>query len=381
MDINFDKNDLKSVLYYLKDTYGMRCFKDRRFIWMIQNLMPDREKYIGLDSLDYDGTLMKIINNISSDQQKKIKIVEEAREYNFKLHLDKDGSQLSILTDVIDYFSNNHSVEEELTESELKPYFDELLAKLETDLELYMARCPAGSFMMGSPEDELGRRDNELQHKVTISKDFYIAVYLTSCNLMRKHGWPGLYGEWPNSFMPVNNVSKDDAINFLENLNREYAFYLPPGYAFSLPTEAQWEYACRAGSTTSLNKDLELTKTEGRDPNLSQIAWYEWNGRDKIHESGRKQPNNWGIYDMLGNLWEWCYDLETDYRYFIDNYKEIVDPIGTDGPCVIRGGSAFETPDYCRCAKRNSAFSGIVAQYIGFRTALTPVHNHSGKKF
>ena len=59
---------------YLKDTYGMRCFKDRRFIWMIQNLMPDREKYIGLDSLDYDGTLMKIINNISSDQQKKIKI-------------------------------------------------------------------------------------------------------------------------------------------------------------------------------------------------------------------------------------------------------------------------------------------------------------------
>jgi hypothetical protein len=229
MDINFDKNDLKSVLYYLKDTYGMRCFKDRRFIWMIQNLMPDREKYIGLDSLDYDGTLMKIINNISSDQQKKIKIVEEAREYNFKLHLDKDGSQLSILTDVIDYFSNNHSVEEELTESELKPYFDELLAKLETDLELYMARCPAGSFMMGSPEDELGRRDNELQHKVTISKDFYIAVYLTSCNLMRKHGWPGLYGEWPNSFMPVNNVSKDDAINFLENLNSfsQFYFFLP----------------------------------------------------------------------------------------------------------------------------------------------------------
>ncbi len=202
MDVNFDKDDLKSVLYYLKDTYGMRCFKDRRFIWMIENLMPDREKYIGLDNLDYDGTLMKIINNISSDLQKKIKIIEEAREYNFKLHLDKDGGQLSILTDVIDYFSNNHSVEEELTESELKPYFDELLAK-----------------------------------------------------------------------------------------------------------------------------------------------------------------------------------LETDYRYFIDNYKEIVDPIGTDGPCVIRGGSAFETPDYCRCARRNSAFSGTVAQYIGFRAALTPVHNHSGKKF
>ena len=141
MDVNYDKNDLKSVLYYLKDTYGMRCFKDRRFIWMIQNLMPDREKYIGLDSLDYDGTLMKIINNISSDLQKKIKIIEEAREYNNKLHLDKDGIQLSILTDVIDYFSNNsYNEEDELTESELKPYFDELLTKLEEDLELFFRR-------------------------------------------------------------------------------------------------------------------------------------------------------------------------------------------------------------------------------------------------
>jgi formylglycine-generating enzyme required for sulfatase activity len=381
MDINFDKNDLKSVLYYLKDTYGMRCFKDRRFIWMIPNLMPDREKYIGLDSLDYDGTLMKIINNISSDLQKKIKIIEEAKDYNFKLHLDKDGNQLSILTDVIDYFSDNHQPEEELTESELKPYFDELLTKLKEDLELYMVRCTAGSFIMGSHEDELGRMDNELQHKVTISKDFYIAVYLTSCNQMRKHGEPGFYGEWPNSCFPVNYVSKDDAINFLENLNKEYAFYLPPGYAFSLPTEAQWEYACRAGSTTSLNNNLELSKTEGRCPNLSQIAWYEWNGGDKVHDSGRKKPNNWGLYDMLGNLWEWCYDLETDYRFFIDNYKEIIDPIGTDGPCVIRGGSAFETPRYCRCARRQSESSGTVAKYIGFRTALTPVHDHSGKTF
>ena len=372
MDVNFDKNNLKSVLYYLKDNYGIQCFKDRRFLWMLKNLMPDNQQYLELDSIDYRGLLMKITNNISSDLKTKIKLMEEAKEYNKILHLSKNGQQLTILTDVIGYFDNNNDKNEEIKESDLKLFFDELFKKLICD-DLEFAHCPAGSFMMGNPINEKGRKYDENQYKVTLTKDFYIAKKLTPCNLMNKYDIKGYYGYWKANDFPAQNANKDDAIRLCEALNKKYAFDLPPGYFFTLPTEAQWEYACRAGSITSLYNNLELTTEKGFCPNLDKIAWYNSNIKNKaVQKSGLKQPNNWGIYDMLGNLWEWVYD-KSDFP----KEKPLVDPIGSKGIGVLRGGSFIDDAQSCRCAYRCEESDDVVSQYIGFRIALAPVHYSS----
>ncbi len=379
MDVNYDKNSLKSVLYYLKDNYGIQCFKDRRFLWMLANLMPDNQQYLELRSIDYNGLLMKITNSISSKLETKIKLIEEAREYNKILHLRDNGKQLTILTDVIGYFDNNNCKNEELKEYDLKPIFDKLLNKLKSD-DLEFAYCPAGSYMMGSPINEKGRENNENQYKVTLSKGFYIAKKLTSCNLMNKYGIKGYYGIWKANDLPAQNANKKNALDLCEAMNRKYAFDLPPGYFFTLPTEAQWEYACRAGSTTSLYNNLELTTENGFCPNLDKIAWYNSNIKYKeAHRSGLKQPNNWGIYDMLGNLWEWCYDEPHPDPDKLPKEKELVDPIASNGRSVIRGGSIYDDAHSCRCASRYPESDYIVARHIGFRIALAPVHYSSYK--
>ena len=162
-----------------------------------------------------------------------------------------------------------------------------------------LALIPSGKFMMGSPKDEKDRLDNEgPQREVTISKAFYMGVYAVT-----QEQYERIMGENPSYFKggqnPVETVSWDDAVEFCKKLSQKSS------KAVSLPTEAQWEYACRAGSTTRFSYGDD-------DDKLGDYAWYGKNSGSKTHPVGQKKPNAWGLYDMHGNAWQWCSDWYAD---------------------------------------------------------------------
>lgn len=228
--------------------------------------------------------------------------------------------------------------------------------------------CPAGEFMMGSPESEEGHflgLDDETQHRVKLTKGFWMletevtqqmweSVMGTSIQEQRDKwdkDWP-LVGVGPTH--PMYLVNWEEATEFCRKLTS-----LANTGTFSLPTEAQWEYACRAG-----------TKGEfGRTGNLDDMGWYSGNSGDRTHEVKTKDPNAWGLYDMHGNVWEWCQD-----RYDEDYYKNSPndDPIGSDTSSVrvCRGGGYCFDAWLCRSASRFYLEPFEWDNHHGFRVSL-----------
>ena len=237
------------------------------------------------------------------------------------------------------------------------------------EINLEMVKCPEGSFMMGSPEEELGRGKDEKLHLVTITKPFYIGKYEVT-----QSQYSALMDKNPSKFIgannPVENVSYEDAKAFCDKMNLKYLNILPKGYKFALPTEAQWEYACRAGTNTALNNGKNLTKVEGACPNLDEVGWYTENSGKTTHEVGQKKPNAWGIYDMHGNVWEWCRDWYGEYPK-----DDVTDPTGAYSGLfrVSRGGSWISLARGCCSAARRNDFPGDWDDFLGFRLALVPV--------
>ena len=231
---------------------------------------------------------------------------------------------------------------------------------------LDLVKCPAGTFYMGSPMTELGRFKNETQHKVTLTRDFYIGKYPVTQALYKM-----IMNDNPSQFKgntnPVECVIWSKAIEFCEKLNLATEANRPAGYKFDLPTEAQWEYACRAGTETALNNGKNLTAFTGNCFNLDEVGWYNKNSFAKSHSVGMKNPNNWGIYDMLGNVWEWCKDWYTEY-----SVDDNVDPTGPQigSLRVSRGGSWEDSPNSCRSAYRGSGRPIREFNSLGFRLAL-----------
>ena len=212
---------------------------------------------------------------------------------------------------------------------------------------------------MGSPSGELGRQSNETQHSVTISKGFWLGKYEVT-----QAQYEAVMGGNPAKNYPVYYVTWYDATNFCAKLtaSEKAAGRLPSGYVYTLPTEAQWEYACRAGTTGDYNVNGAA---------LSDLGWYFDNSDSKTHPVGQKKPNAWGLYDMHGNVWEWCLDWYGSYPS-----SAVTDPKGpsTGSGRVVRGGG-WETPaDYCRSAYRGyypDSYGGYGSG--GFRVALAPV--------
>ena len=178
---------------------------------------------------------------------------------------------------------------------------------------------PPGRFRMGSPEDEEGRYPDEgPRHEETIASGFW--MFDTPCTQAL---WEAVMGENPSDFKgpdrPVESVSWDQCQEFLKRLNARCT-----GLELKLPSEAQWEYACRAGTETPRYRE-----------DLNEIAWYSENSQGETHPVGQKVPNDWGLYDTLGNVWEWCEDVWTeDY-----NKKKEARALAASAHRVIRGGS------------------------------------------
>ena len=233
-----------------------------------------------------------------------------------------------------------------------------------------MIYCAPGSFTMGSSTNELGRIDQEDLHKVTLTQGFWLGKYEVT-----QAQYQAIMGTNPSYFkgadLPVEYVAWEDAMEFCAKLTEieKAAGRLPKGYEYTLPTEAQWEYACRAGTTTALNSGKNLSSEE-KCPEMDEVGWYGYNTANKTHPVGQKLPNAWGLYDMHGNVLEWCLDLYNTRGY---PSSEVIDPIGTTGIMrVVRGGSyARSDAGRCRSAYRLSGTIGF--RDSGFRVALAPV--------
>lgn len=220
-----------------------------------------------------------------------------------------------------------------------------------------MIRVEPGDFMMGSPENELGRADDEKQHPVTLRDVFFLGKYPVT-----RAQYDGCADETAD--LPVSGVSWFDAKAFCERLNTLYVSDLPEGYYFDLPTEAQWEYACRAGSTSALYSGEELTSVLC----CYKLAKIGFALCGRALAVGQKAPNAWGFFDMSGNVSEWCRDgYEKDYA----SDPEQLTCQAADLPFrVRRGGSWYLGAQYCRSAARSYDRPAFRFSAIGFRVAL-----------
>jgi len=245
--------------------------------------------------------------------------------------------------------------------SETKEPPKKLAVDLGKGVKLELVLIPAGEFKMGSPDSEkIALPLERPQHRVRITKPFYLGKYLVT-----QEQWEATMGGNPSHFKgpknPVEQVSWNDCQKFLEKLNAKIG---TQHGKFVLPTEAPWEYACRAGSTTRY--------CFGDDESgLGENAWYRANSDMETHPVGEKKPNAWGLYDMHGNVWEWCQDWYDD-GYYAKSPTD--DPMGaaTGLDRVGRGGSGACLAGYCRSAIRTGGGPVGRISDVGFRVSLVP---------
>jgi formylglycine-generating enzyme required for sulfatase activity len=222
------------------------------------------------------------------------------------------------------------------------------------NVKLEMVLIPAGSFAMG---DEHGDAEEKPVHKVAITKPFYLGKFEVT-----QEQWEAVMGGNPSHFKgkknPTDRVSWEAAQEFIKKLNEKFA---ASGTSFSLPTEAQWEYACRAGTSTRFGFG------DG-EADLSEYGWFEGNAGGKTHPVGEKKPNARGLYDMHGNVWEWCADWY-DGDYF--RQSPASDPTGPTAVSsrVLRGGSWGDPAPYCRSAYRHCLPPWFCVYSYGVRVA------------
>jgi formylglycine-generating enzyme required for sulfatase activity len=221
---------------------------------------------------------------------------------------------------------------------------------------------PPGRFLMGSPEDEHGRWEDEgPQHYVTLSHGYWLAD--APCTQAE---WLAVMGTDPSSFkgsdLPVEQVSWEDCQEYCKRIRSRF-----PEFEARLPTEAEWEYACRAGTTSAYNDGSACTKLKGNDSGLEKLGWFDKNSEKKTHPVRQKEANCWGLYDMHGNVWEWCADWYG--KYSADDQVDFPGRSSGSGR-VSRGGSWIFPARSCRSAIRYGWHPGYRYLLLGFRLAL-----------
>ncbi len=262
---------------------------------------------------------------------------------------------------------------------------------LSQGVTLEMRRCPAGKFNMGSERTGSDNHTVYLErekpmHEVTLTKDFFIGTYeVTQLQYQTITGNnPSSYNSFSDSpNMPVESVYWSDAISFCGILNTQLASQMPEGYHFDLPTEAQWEYACRAGTNTDFNNGTNMTDIgASSDSNLDLLGWYPYNWGNtehKPHTVGALASNSFGLYDMHGNVCEWCRDWYSGnfYQLCVDYSNEEgygINPINNDNSQSenrsVRGGSFADGPINCRSSFRIYYRNDVWSNAVGFRVAL-----------
>jgi formylglycine-generating enzyme required for sulfatase activity len=237
---------------------------------------------------------------------------------------------------------------------------------IEPTTGMMLVAVEPGTFIMGSPASEAGRNDDERQHEVTISRAFYMGQREVS-----QAEWRQVMHDNPSHFLscarcPVEQVTFDEVNDFLGRLNGNTT-----AMRYRLPTEAEWEYACRAGSTTPFNTGTQLTTEQANvDGRYPYAGGRPGPARERTTPTGSYPANAWGLYDMHGNVWEWTNDWYGSY-----DAHPSTDPAGASGGGrrVIRGGSWKFDTNSARCAVRYTHSPQDKGFSLGFRIVADPV--------
>jgi formylglycine-generating enzyme required for sulfatase activity len=239
---------------------------------------------------------------------------------------------------------------------------------LPSGIEMPFVYCPPGSFLMGSPESEEGRSGDELQHEVRLTKGFYAGVHPVT-----QAEWRAVMGTNPSDFKginePVEKVNWEDAQEFCVKIQDV------TGKMVRLPTEAEWEYACRSGTTTPFywGKDLNGTQAncDGKQPYGTERTGPSFKPTSPVGRYAKKFPHPWGLTDVTGNVWEWCLDWY-DEGFYARSPKD--DPECRDGEKryhVLRGGSWIKPAHFCRSAYRHWVGPHVRDDSFGFRVVFS----------
>ena len=271
------------------------------------------------------------------------------------------------------------------------------------DLGITMLPVKPGTFQMGAGDGEPQTEADESRHTVTISNDFYLSRLEVSVSAWKaftaatgyrtvseERGWSSYYderGNWNNRVDDVHwqniGLEDDDAISMVTyndclefckwlNQREKEAGRLPEGYEYTLPTEAEWEYACRAGSNTPFANGMTF----------DELGWVQENSNRRVQKRGLKKPNAWGFFDMHGNVWEFCLDRSEGQSFFdVRNnvYRNnVTDPLSETGSRVIYRGGSY--PDramqFCRSASRGHSVPAYSCNNHGFRLCLSKIRNN-----
>ena len=346
-----DKGDLKTLNLIKKEKDAFfENGKDPTLFFV-----TDQKRFLELAKLDLIKAYEKTIKDCL-----KMKLDEEAEGFSKELEEIRAGKikveekvevmkSKSIFLEAPFSAVAAKTAQIELAKSLGKPI--EAKIDLGKGVKLEMVLIPAGKFMMGSPVSETGRRDIKAQHEVTLTKPFYIGKYEVT-----QDQWQVLMGSNPSQLkgarLPVTNVNWNDCQDFIRNLNEN------TNGGYRLPIEAEWEYACRAGSKTVYSFRNSITKND---------ANYGPGG--KIVAVGSYKPNAFGLNDMHGNVWEWCNDWYADYPA-----GALIDPKGpgTGERRVLRGGSINHVGLAARSSNRDFYTPTFQFNDYGFRLVRTP---------
>ena len=231
---------------------------------------------------------------------------------------------------------------------------DKLTVDLPNGVKMELVKVEAGTFVMGARDG--GNKGNAREHEVTLTQNFYIGS-----SEVTQAQYQSVMGNNPSGFkgddLPVEQVSWSNAMTFCAKLNKMGK--APRGWTFTLPTEAQWEYAARGG-----NKSRNFTYSGSND--FDEVAWHEGNSGEKTHPVAQKKANELGLYDMSGNVWEWCLDLyevgyASDPEFLMDNTGQFR---------VNRGGSWYYLAKFCSSSSRDCDAPGFCDDDVGFRVVL-----------
>ena len=245
-------------------------------------------------------------------------------------------------------------------------------------VDFRMIEVKSGEFMMGATSEQAGAEFDETPaHKVKLTKDYFIGETEVTQAL-----WEAVMGSNPSGFckddpdrgsLPVENMSWNEICvkdGFLDKLNDVLQGQLPEGRKFRLPTEAEWEYAARGG-----HKSPKVQTMYSGSGTIGEVAWYKNNSKGKTHPVKSLKANSLGLYDMIGNVWEWCSDWY-DNTYYTDSSnngaKTVTDPQGPGAGSerIARGGSSDEGPGICRVSFRGKLRPDDRLNFLGLRLAL-----------
>ena len=319
------------------------------------------------DSPEYRGLLAAIVES-GSDPSVRLIFADWLDEHDRPHEAELMRLHVALLTTCCEPDKHPARVRQqaridELLAAGVRPCLPRRTVALAKSVDMTFAWIPPGPFLMGSPPEEPERYEDETLHEVTLPQGFYLGIHAVS-----QAQWQGVMGDNPSRFKgknrPVEMVSWEDCREFLTSLSQR------SGKCYRLPSEAEWEYACRAGTTTPFHFGETISTDQANyDGNYPYNKGVKEEYRRRTTAVGSFPPNAWGLFDMHGNVWEWCQDVYKPYEDL--NTKNTLGTENIDESArVLRGGSWNNNARYCRAAYRHWDAPADRNNNNGFRVAF-----------